>query len=254
LTRPKIANKTVLVKLNQIYSDPCLDDWENASASDFESKSALRERFENKELIATGGMKNIFKVFDSKTNRYIALAELRDDVPEEQCETFLKEAYLTAGLEHPNIISIYDIGVYENHYPFFTMELKVGDSLSQILRLKSESESYYSENYDLSKLLNIYLKVCDAVSYAHSHDILHLDIKPENIQVGTFGEVQLCDWGLGSNIEELKKQIGGNIIKGTPGYMSPEQILPNAEKNQTFMLWVLYFTLYLLEMCPQQEG
>jgi len=244
LTDSEIDKKAILGKLNDIFDDPLADDWEQDSGLHQQKKAFIQERFKDKELIATGGMKNIFKVFDTKTNRNIALAELREDVPEEQSELFLKEAYLTAVLEHPNIISIYDVGSDENHFPFFTMELKVGDSLEKILREKAANKSTYNEKYDLNKLLSIYIKVGDAVSYAHSQKILHLDIKPANIQVGQFGEVQLCDWGLGSNIETLNS--GDDLIKGTPGYMPPEQFSIDKEKSFEADIYALGALLYAI--------
>ena len=81
-------------------------------------------RYKDHELIASGGMKDVYKVYDSQNRRHIAMAKLRSDVPDEQCEDFFREAYLTASLEHPNIISLYDIGVDNEGVPFFTMELK----------------------------------------------------------------------------------------------------------------------------------
>ncbi|MCM8532293.1 MAG: serine/threonine protein kinase, partial [Lentisphaeraceae bacterium] len=243
MTEPQRENKDVLGKITDIFNDPLSDDWESDSTNIYKNKHALLERFKEKEAIASGGMKNIFKVFDTKTNRYIALAELRDDVPEEQSELFLQEAYLTAALEHPNIISVYDVGIYDDHYPFFTMELKVGDSFSEILKRHNLPTS--ESKYTLSKLLNIYLKVCDAVSYAHSQNILHLDIKPDNIQVGQFGEVQLCDWGLGSNLKEINNPED-EFIKGTPGFMPPEQINPKMEKSFETDIYALGALLYMI--------
>lgn len=186
------------------------DEWDEDA---YDSTKSIDDRYHSAELIASGGMKDIFKVYDSMTCRHIAMAQLRKDVSEEYCESFMKEAYLTASMEHPNIISIYDVGLKEDNEPFFTMELKVGHSLSQLMN---------KEKVVLTDLLEIYLKICDAISYAHSCGNLHLDIKPDNIQVGTFGEVQVCDWGLGSRINDpIDDQEG--VVKGTPGYMAPEQ-------------------------------
>ena len=87
------------------------------------------ERYSDRELIATGGMKCIYRVFDKKTGRHVALAELKHDMASKVYEAFLMEARLTGILEHPNIITIHDIGIYEDKKPYFTMELKIGDSL-----------------------------------------------------------------------------------------------------------------------------
>lgn len=237
--------KDDFINLNQFYDDE-EDSWEESSKSVLDKAENDFSRYENPELIATGGMKEIYKVYDTKNRRHVALAKLRSDVPEEQCEDFFKEAYLTAVLEHPNIISLYDIGVDDKGTPFFSMELKVGDSLGEIIRQRGKGNDKYFQKYPLYKLLDIFIKVCDAVSYAHSVEILHLDLKPDNIQVGQFGEVQVCDWGLGSNIEEANKISEENLIKGTPGYMPPEQIIQELDKDCTtdiFALGALLFTL-----------
>ena len=243
------------INLNQFYDDE-EDSWEESSKSVLSKAESDFVRYENPELIATGGMKEIYKVYDSKNRRHVALAKLRADVPEEQCEDFFKEAYLTAALEHPNIISLYDIGVDSNGTPFFSMELKVGDSLGEIIRQRAQGSEKYLQEYFLHKLLDIFIKVCDAVSYAHSADILHLDLKPDNIQVGKFGDVQVCDWGLGSNIEDANKNGDENYIKGTPGYMPPEQIMQELGKDCTtdiFALGALLFTL-LTDKGPVEGG
>jgi hypothetical protein len=218
--------------LGQFYSDDQNDDtWEESKHDLVEE---VVERYGNSELIATGGMKDIYKVYDAKTCRHIAMAQLRTDVAEEQCESFLKEAYLTASMEHPNIISVYDIGLKDQHEPYFTMELKVGDSLADLMK---------KDQVSLNGLLENFVKICDAISYAHSCGNLHLDIKPDNIQVGTFGEVQVCDWGLGSHIDEMAKSENG-LIKGTPGYMSPEQGKPGSTIDKQTDIYALGALLY----------
>ena len=80
------------------------------------------------------------------------------------------------------------------------MDLKMGDSLADIIRELAKGNADYVKKYPLDHLLQIFIKVCDAVAYAHSRNIIHLDIKPDNIQVGNYGEVLLCDWGLGKII------------------------------------------------------
>lgn len=244
-----IDSDSLELNLRQFYSDTDDDDWVDISLSESEEQ----ERFQDHRLIASGGMKDIFKVFDSKTKRHIALAKLRVDVAEEFVEYFMKEAYLTASLEHPNIISVYDVGRDSDDQPFFTMELKVGDSLHQILKKRSEKDEFYLKHFPLRNLLEIFLKVCDAVSYAHSEGILHQDIKPDNIQVGKFGEVQLCDWGLGSDVKALRS---GDKVEGTPGYMAPEQIQPKKAKSFQSDIYSLGALLYsiLTDKAPGKGG
>jgi len=244
-------------------------------------------RYCDEELIARGGMKDVSKVFDPKTGRHVAIAKLHVNSPEELYEPFLREARLTALLDHPNIITIHDIGLDEHSIPFFTMELKTGQTLAELVRENMKDEtgsmknnqmtntssfilhtSYLKEKSlhnqeSLHRFLEIFLKVCDAVSYAHSQNIIHLDLKPDNIQVGTFGEVIVCDWGVGKVIGDndydggefdrllINKDLLNNMtlsgeIKGTPGFMALEQIQLDGEKTKASDIYALGAILYTL--------
>lgn len=221
----------------------------------------ITQRYHFVETVATGGMKTITKVFDQSTSRHVAMAELLPDIDSTFNELFLKEARLTALLEHPNIISIHDIGVNEDARPFFTMDLKEGNSLQDILRRLKQQDQHYVNSYPLHELLSIFLKVCDAVSFAHSRGIIHLDLKPANIQVGRFGEVLVCDWGLGKilnqhetqdfeeillNTDLLNHVTQRNSVMGTPGYMAPEQTEKGHSLDDSSDIFALGCILYSL--------
>lgn len=220
--------------------------------------------YKDKELIATGGMKAIYKVFSSSCHRHVALAELADSSLVENFDPFICEARLTALLEHPNIIKVYEIGLNTEEQPFFTMELKNGDTLQKVLEQRRTGEGTDFEQYSLSQLLNAFVKICDAMAYAHSQGVVHLDLKPENIQVGLFGEVLVCDWGLGKIIDReqksfntgsFRRDILNNVtltgeIKGTPGYMAPEQLSNESKGTQTdiYALGSILLTI----LCPER--
>tara|TARA_B100001093_G_scaffold244815_1_gene234413 strand:+ start:5860 stop:7911 length:2052 start_codon:yes stop_codon:yes gene_type:complete len=225
----------------------------------YQDLNDLSEPYGDLHFIAKGGVKEIYKAFDKRTKRSVAMAILKPDAPQEWFDPFIREARLTANLDHPNIITIHEIGISANKKPFFTMELKVGDSLGEILKKIKAKESEYVEKYNLPTLLNIFIKICDAIAYAHSKNILHLDLKPSNIQVGEFGEVQVCDWGLGKHIGEQENGLPDQdlinhdlinhltltgSIKGTPGYMAPEQIVPNELKCPSTDIFALGCMLY----------
>lgn len=226
----------------------------------FSTLEASEKRYLDPELINSGGMKTISRVFDAVTGRYIAMAKLHEGAPKETYDPFICEARLTGLLEHPNIISIHDMGIDEDQTPFFTMELKQGDDLRKIISQKHSGNLEYLEKYPLNSVLEIFLKVCDAIAYAHSKGVVHLDIKPGNIQVGEFGEVQVCDWGLGkiigkqdssSNVEMFNPDWLNSMtltgeIKGTPGYMAPEQVKDGKEKNETTDIYALGCLLYTI--------
>jgi len=245
-------------KFSSLYDET--PDEEECSPILSELKS-LDTRYTEKQKIASGGMKCISKVFDVSTSRYLAMAELLPEIDEDFNEVFLREARLTALLEHPNIISIHDIGLHSNGKPYFTMDLKNGDTLEDILRELHAGNEKYLNQYPLHSLLSIFVKICDAMAYSHSREVIHLDLKPANIQIGNYGEVLVCDWGLGKiignydteDLEELllDRDLLNNMtfngqIKGTPGYMAPEQIEENGEKDMTTDIYSLGCILYSL--------
>jgi serine/threonine protein kinase len=218
------------------------------------------ERYQQSARVNQGGMKKILKTIDALTSRPVAKATLIDFEDSYKVESFLREARLTAALEHPNIIPVYDIGVDDKEGPYFIMKLVGGRNLAKII--KSMSSPVDDENYLLRDLMIIFLKTCDAVAYAHSKGIVHLDLKPENIQVGDYGEVLVCDWGLAKVLDQpdgvsdfeanLDPVLYNNvtldgIIRGTPGYMAPEQIDTNlGPKNQRTDIYALGGILYSL--------
>ncbi|OGV51575.1 MAG: hypothetical protein A2X49_14730 [Lentisphaerae bacterium GWF2_52_8] len=229
---------------------------ELSSYSLYKDINELKVRYENLSLIGEGGMKRIYRVVDRMTDREVSMAVIHNLSGEHQVEQFIIEARITAKLEHPNIMPIYDIGLDEAGEPFFTMKLIRGESLGRILRHLREGNAEYRQKYPLDVLLEIFIKVCDAVAYAHNSDVLHLDLKPDNIQVDKFGQVLVCDWGLaryrkpidiGTQEFELSSKtvtLSGNI-SGSPGYMSPEQILkPLSEMNSASDIYSLGCILY----------
>ncbi|WDE96494.1 protein kinase [Lentisphaera profundi] len=207
----------------------------------------LAEDYTQKSDLARGGMKQISRVFDQRANRFVAIAELLKKQDSRLYEDFLREARLTALLDHPNIMNIHEIGLDEHNHPYFTMDLKQGDNLEVILKKREAGDALYLEKYGLNELLDIFQKVCNAIDYAHSKAVVHLDLKPDNIQVGDFGEVLLCDWGLSKILGQkndlavdnlldpdvLNNMTLHGVIKGTPGYMAPEQITGEAKTQQT---------------------
>lgn len=100
----------------------------------YHSLRKIVNRYRDETLIGTGGMKEVLKVYDERTERHVALARPREGVSVERYDSFLREAYITARLEHPNIINLFDMGIDDRKRPFFTMEFKRGRSLRKILK------------------------------------------------------------------------------------------------------------------------
>ncbi|VGO18668.1 serine/threonine protein kinase [Pontiella sulfatireligans] len=213
------------------------------------SLKETENRYEELEPIAAGGEKRIVRTLDKRLKRCVAMAHpIKTETPDD-FEQFLREAQLTANLMHPNIVPIYNMGIGDDGHPFFSMELVPGDSLKDIIQKLKDGDASYKTQYPLETLLGIFNKVCDAVAYAHSCNVLHLDIKPDNIRVGQFGEVFLCDWGLahvgidetatkkcepnGLDGEVLNDMTLSGTMKGTPGFMAPEQVTGEAKTPRT---------------------
>ncbi|MDH3981784.1 MAG: bifunctional serine/threonine-protein kinase/formylglycine-generating enzyme family protein, partial [Kiritimatiellaceae bacterium] len=170
----------------------------------------------------------------------VAIKSLKNQFREEEevVDRFLKEARGTAQLEHPNIMPVHEMGVTDELGVFFTMKKIEGDNLKEILDRLEANTSFYLKKYPLSRLLEIFLAVCNGVAFAHSKGVIHRDLKPANIMIGEFGEVLILDWGLVKKLDEkddacsdiqlrMDEFEGSNTmngaISGTPNYMSPEQ-------------------------------
>jgi len=223
--------------------------------------SNILQRYEFREDLAVGGMKEISRVYDARSKRYLAMARLKTAAPEDLYDPFIHEAWLTASLDHPNIITIHDVGVGEDERPYFTMDLKQGSSLDDVIAKIRSRDDEVMQAYTREELLAIFVKVCDAVAYAHSKNVIHLDLNPSNIQVGDFGEVLVCDWGLGrvlagdDSLEFDRELLHPDLLdsvnlfreyKGTPGYMAPEQLESDEEISFTTDIYGLGGILYSL--------
>ena len=139
-------------------------------------------RYQDPQLLGSGGMKQVYSVQDSLTGRKVAMAVLKNIRCANDLKLFLDEAKITSKLEHPNIIPIYDLGNDDKGEPFFTMKLMGGSTLAD--KLRNEGVSTNQEKVQqLNDKLSIFIKICDAIAFAHSQDILHLDLKPENILI-----------------------------------------------------------------------
>ncbi len=198
-------------------------------------RDRVRTRLDDRGEIARGGQGVIRKMFDQTLQRYVALKVMDrtlDDHPDLR-ERFLDEARITGQLDHPNIVPIYDIVESETDVEF-TMKLVEGETLSSRLKRRPPSGGGADE---LPRLLEIFLKVCDAIAFAHSRGVIHRDLKPSNIMIGEFGQVYVMDWGCAhiggarrpSEQDESRPQRSvvdepGTVI-GTSAYMSPEQAL-----------------------------
>lgn len=188
--------------------------------------------------IAEGGKCLIHSCKDLHLGRVICHKTLRSEFakdPEEQ-KLFLREARVTAMLQHPNTAPVYEVGFDTKGHYYFTMKLVSGVTLREVLDNLNRDDSTALRDWDLARLIDVVIQVGQVLSYAHVHGVVHCDIKPENIVVGEYGEVLLLDWGLAHILDgagDVSAEAGladENTVRsrsahqGTPQYMSPEQI------------------------------
>ena len=214
-----------------------------------------RDRYKFIRTIGIGGMKAVLLVHDRDTNRNVALAMMPDfkDRPIADVAKFINEARITALLEHPFIVPIHDIGLDSNMAPYFVMTHLAGMILSTLLMRMRNNDVEMLSFYHERKMLYSFQRICHAVEFAHSQNILHLDLKPANIHIGKFGEVHVLDWGLARYFDKSKRSNGKNSSKvvnntaGTPGYMAPEQAVGNEddydERTDVYSLGAILFAI-----------
>jgi serine/threonine-protein kinase len=177
--------------------------------------------------LGRGGMGRIHPATDRNLLRHVALKRLAKELAEEPFyrDGFIAEAQMTGQLEHPNIVPVHELAIAESGVPYFTMKLIQGVSFDRWLRDKRRPPGSTER---LEEGLEIFLKVCDAVAFAHHRGVIHRDLKPDNIMVGGFGQVYLMDWGL-AKLTKAKPASGAMAQMeapgpvGTPAYMAPEQ-------------------------------
>ena len=195
-------------------------------------------RFELKRVVSQGGAGRIYLAIDHNLQREVAVKVLRPDVADrpELILRLRQEAQITGWLQHPQIPPVYARGVLEDGSPYFAMKWIAGESLAELLKSRDSLEA------SRSRFVGVFGRVCEAVAYAHSKRVVHRDLKPRNVMVGRFGEVQVIDWGFGKLLVDdglrrtASRPQGGSDTKrvdadltlagevfGTPAYMSPEQ-------------------------------
>jgi len=211
-----------------------------AFSTQFIGKSVGNYKIEG--LLGAGGMGEVYLAKDEKLRRKVALKILPSEytTDDERVKRFQLEARAISVLNHPNIVTIYDVGTHEG-INFIATEYVEGKTIRELI----------GTNIKLKDTLSIIIQSCEALAAAHSRGIVHRDIKPENIMVRPDGYVKILDFGL-AKLSEIDLRTMKNftatakgVIIGTPAYMSPEQVSDENVDHRTD-LWSLGVVLYEL--------
>ncbi|HTE53030.1 MAG TPA: protein kinase [Kofleriaceae bacterium] len=212
-------------------SEPLADTHgdDTAARRDHDSPEAATDRYRITGEVGRGGIGRVLSARDRVLDRSVALKELFA-ASDKMRERFLREALITARLQHPSIVPVYDAGHRDGRFAFYAMKLVAGRPLDEAIAEASTLAERLA-------LLPIVLAIADAMSYAHSERIIHRDLKPANVLVGRYGETVVIDWGLAKDLAvddsealdagpyraaSLDQTAAGSLL-GTPAYMAPEQ-------------------------------
>jgi serine/threonine protein kinase len=168
------------------------------------------ERYEITRRLGRGGMGIVYAAQDRVLRREVAIKVLNEIGHQAGTEHLLAEARILGRLEHPGIVPVHDAGMLADGRVFYVMKLVRGDRLDVAIASRT-----------LNERLDLFLRICDAVAFAHAHGIVHRDLKPENVMLGPFGEVLVMDWGV-AKVAGSAPDV--EAVVGTPGYMAPEQV------------------------------
>jgi hypothetical protein len=228
------------------------------------------------EVIGRGGMGLVYRSEQVELGRPVAFKLLPDGATEAQRERFLREARITAQLDHPNIVPVHLLDLPDARGPLgYAMKLVEGKTLRTLIAEAAEAVEAgkpLDDEHAPTRLLEHFVKICEAVAFAHARGVIHRDLKPANFMVGAFGEVYVMDWGVARSLraanrdeapgtrrsEEVAARLAalssdvtqvGDVI-GSPGYMAPEQALGQAElvdaRSDQYALGLTLFELVSL--------
>jgi eukaryotic-like serine/threonine-protein kinase len=203
----------------------------------------LRRRYSPLGKLAGGSMGQIYVAKETDLNRKVAFKQIASKLGERQglLRRFVQEVQITAQLDHPNIVPVYGLEATPEGSLGYAMKLVHGrtfEALVADVRNRHQAGERVAVRRELTERLDLFLRICDAVSYAHSRGVIHRDLKPANIMVGAYGEVYVMDWGLARMLDgsDNESEEGLELIAGTskdstqmgdavgtPAYMAPEQ-------------------------------
>jgi serine/threonine protein kinase len=236
-----------------------LDDGAVAHLREVAEWPDLGERYAIRGRLGRGGMGVVYAANDAVIGREVAVKVLDDLHHGASASRLLAEAQILGRLEHPGIVPVHDAGTLPDGRVYYVMKLVRGEPLDVAVRSRS-----------LNERLDLFLRICETVSFAHARGVVHRDLKPENIMLGAFGEVLVMDWGVAFSAEtaepfaEVRSHaendspsslrpeawgLGPEVV-GTPGYMPPEQVRGAGRVDQRADVYALGVILAALCTVP----
>ena len=201
------------------------------------SGTFISDRYEILERVGSGGMSDVYKAKCHKLNRFVAIKVLKQDYSEDKSfvAKFKTEAQSAAGLSHPNIVNVYDVGE-DNGLYYIVMELIEGITLKQYIERKGR--------LTIKESVSIAIQVAQGIEAAHNNHIIHRDIKPQNIIISKEGKVKVTDFGIARATTANTNTINSNAV-GSVHYISPEQARGGYidEKSDIYSLGITLFEM-----------
>lgn len=222
------------------------------------AESALMRR----GTLGEGGMGVVHLAEQRALGREVAVKSVKADArTADTTLKLLREAWITGALEHPNVIPVHDVRLDGDGQPQIVLKKVEGKSWSEVFGDARHLSERFAASDPLEWNLRVFLQVASAIHYAHSRGIVHRDVKPENVMVGTFGEVYVVDWGLAVTTNDdgggrLPRAADARELAGTPCYMAPEMLGgPSVVIDERTDVYLLGATLYEIATgTPPRDG
>ena len=213
----------------------------------------LNERYKLLGRVGSGGMSVVYRAQDLLLGRIVAVKMLHESFSNDEdfLRRFRQEAYSAASLQHPNIVTVHDIG-QDGNASYIVMEYVSGRTLKQVIR------QYNSDGQIMptSRFLNLTIQICDGIGYAHRANLVHCDVKPQNVLVTRDDRIKVADFGIARAMSEASQQIQDEETWGTPQYFSPEQASgePPTPASDVYAIGVIMFEMLTGELPFKAES
>lgn len=203
-----------------------------------QSTPILGQRYQLQQALAPGGMAVVYKAWDLRLERNVAVKILRQDFTKDPSfrERFRQEARAAANLSHPNIVTVHDFG-FDRERLYIVMELVPGTDLKSLLKQRGR--------FSIDEAINLIVQACSGIGYAHRAGLIHCDIKPHNLLVTPDNRLKVTDFGIARAVAAVSPEERSDIVWGSPQYFSPEQAsgFPPSPSSDVYSLGVILYEM-----------